>query len=77
MLVKEEKDMPTVTTKSGKVKHYPYTKQGKAAASLASKAAAPDPRKVNVRKVAVMAVVKPSKPKKNFGISNLKRGKVY
>ena len=67
--------MPTVKLKSGKVKHYPYTKQGMAAASLAAKAAGDDPRTTNVRKV-TSSVIKPSKPKtKNFGISNLKRGK--
>jgi len=29
--------MPKVKTKSGKVKHYPYTKKGKAAAKKAGK----------------------------------------
>jgi ribosomal protein L35 len=31
--------MPKVKTKSGKVKHYPYTKKGKAAAKKAMKRA--------------------------------------
>lgn len=31
--------MPRVKTKSGKVKHYPYTRKGKAAARRAKKAA--------------------------------------
>jgi len=54
--------MPTVKTKSGKVKHYAYTKQGEAAANLAAK------------QEGSKVITKKSKKKTSnrYGISNLK-----
>ena len=59
---KKESAMPTVKTKSGKVKHYAYTKQGEAAANLAAK------------QEGSKVITKKSKKKTSnrYGISNLK-----